>query len=48
MRIQTMLFALVLQDSLNVFNMHSGSALSNKFKACKIHFQFLPEVQNLI
>lgn len=26
MRIQPMLFALVLQDSLNVFNMHSGSA----------------------
>lgn len=47
LRIHTMtilhvLFALVFQDSLNDFTMHSGSAFSNKFKTCKIHLHFLP------
>lgn len=42
MKIQSMLFALVFQDSLNVFNMHSDSALSNKCKAHKSHLHFLP------
>lgn len=48
MRIQCMLFALVLQDSLNVFNMHWGNVLSNKFKASKIHLHLLFYVQNFI
>lgn len=42
MRIQSMLFASAFQASVNVFNMHSASELSNKFKACKTHLHFFP------